>query len=133
MEAVKLLGIILWPFCIWLEVARNYKMIEVMKEKPVYLESFFVRAFMGFICLALYSQAYDPIMQWHKNLPFIVYQVTLFYLVFDLWLNKKRGKAWDYQGKDSGWLDKLGKPYYYFLKGVCLILFVLSIYVLWKS
>lgn len=124
-------GFLLWLGFIPYEVRRNYRIIEVHKQKPDYLNSFGFRAFAAAVCLALMSGNYDPVMDWKHSLPIVIYEVTSFYLVFDPWLNLRRGKAWDYQGAQSGWLDKLGKPYYYFLKVLCAVLLVISIIVIW--
>jgi len=119
-------GLILWIVLIWLEVERNYHLIEKEKEKPDYLHSFGVRAFLGILGLVFMCK-HDPFLEWELTVPYFVYEVTSFYLIFDLWLNLKRGKPLDYQGKQSGWLDKLGKPFYYTLKILCLVLLILSL------
>lgn len=122
-----IIGFFLWLLFIAWEVRRNYRIIEVHKESPDYLNSFFVRAFFGLVALALMSGDYDPFMEWYHSLPIVTYEVTSFYLVFDVWLNVRRGKAWNYRGKNSGWLDKLPIHFYYVLKVVCLVGLVWSI------
>ena len=126
------IGFFGWLGFIRLEVGRNYQLIEVEKERPNYLHSFGFRAFFAIACLALMAQNFDPFVEWKRSLPFVIYEVTSFYLAFDFLLNKRRGKAWDYQGSQSGWLDSLGKEYYYYLKILCAILFVCSVFFIFR-
>ena len=134
-EIVKFwIGFIGWLGFIWIEILRNYTLIEIDKEKPNYLHSFVIRAFAGIVCIAFMNPEFDPgsLVSWWQSYPSLIFEVSSFYLVFDPALNLWRGKGWDYQGKQSGWLDKLGKPYYYALKIMCVILLGLSTYVLLK-
>lgn len=129
------IGFFLWLVFIAWEVRRNYRIIEVHKERPDYLNSFGVRCFFGTLSLFLMCQSWDPgyWSTWIQALPAIVYELSSFYTVFDPALNIARGKPWDYQGKDSGMVfDKLPKWLYYSLKVLCVIALVVSIVVLWK-
>lgn len=129
------IGFFGWLLFIAWEVRRNYRIIEVHKERPDYLNSFFVRCFFGLVFTPLMCQAWDPgyWSTWIEALPAIVYELSSFYLVFDLALNIARGKPWDYQGENSGWFfDELPKWLYYSLKVLCVIALVVSIVVLWK-
>lgn len=110
--------IIIWFAFIMLEVARNFWMIQ-KGDKPNYLQSFILRGMAAIGHGILYNPA-DP-REW---LPLLIFQVASFYLIFDFVLNLLRGKHFDYQGKTSGWLDKLPKQFYYALKLVCLIALV---------
>lgn len=129
------IGFFGWLLFIAWEVRRNYRIIEVHKERPDYLNSFFVRVFFGFLSTALMCQTWDPgyWSTWIQAVPAIVYELSSFYLVFDVWLNIRRGKPWDYQGDNSGiFFDHLPKWLYYSLKVLCVIALVVSIVVLWK-
>jgi hypothetical protein len=60
----------------------------------------------------------------------ILFEVTSFYLLFELWLNMLRKLPWDYLGKNSK-LDvffSTRRPLYYVVKILSLILLALSIY-----
>src|SRR5690606_20972955 len=107
-----MVGLMLWIVVIWLEVERNYHLIEKEKEKPDYLHSCGVRVFRGILGLVSMCK-HAPFLEWELTAPYFVYEVTSFYLILDLWLNLKRGKPFDYQGKPSGWPDQIGKPFYY--------------------
>lgn len=129
------IGFFLWLVFIAWEVRRNYRIIEVHKERPDYLNSFGVRCFFGTLSLFLMCQSWDPAYfdTWIEAFPAIVYELTSFYLFFDPALNIARGKPWDYQGKDSGMVfDKLPVWIYYILKVACAVALVISIYVIWR-
>lgn len=138
-----LAGYIIWALFIWYEVSRNYKLIEVLKERPNYVLSFGIRAFFGFICLTLMvPYGTDPFLELYDLIVYVVPLILndptvrviinlscLFYLVFDPWLNKKRGLKWYYRGEHSGMLDKLKLGAYYALKILCLVGFIYTTYV----
>lgn len=124
---------IYWLIFISLELWRNYYLIEKQKIKPDYGGSFIFRAFFGMVCLIIANPYFDPAgnpLTILQALPFAVFQLSSFYLLFDPILNLLRGKKWDYKGKDSGWLDKLPIGFYYALKIVCLAGLITSLIIL---
>lgn len=129
------IGFFLWLAFIAWEVRRNYRIIEVHQERPDYLNSFGVRCFFGTLSLFLMCQSWDPAYfdTWIEAFPAIVYELTSFYLFFDVSLNIKRGKPWNYRGENSGMVfDKLPVWVYYILKVACAVALVISIYVIWR-
>lgn len=124
---------IFWLLFISLELYRNYFLIEKKKVKPDYMGSFCYRVFFGAVCLIIANPNFDPagdpftIIQ---ALPFFIFQLSSFYLLFDPLLNLLRGKKWNYRGEDSGWLDKLPLWAYYALKVICLAGLVYSTIIL---
>ena len=126
-------------------------MIEIENEKPDYLNSFGVRMFFVLLCTPLMAVYFDPVTDvvtlWDlityyrlsnipelfseimkiSCVPVLIYEGTSFYLAFDLWLNIKRLKKWFYQGKDSGWLDKLKVGFYIALKILSLVGLIYSL------
>lgn len=147
----QIIGYTLWLLFIWYEVNRNYKMIVVEKVRPNYLHSFGVRAFFGILGIAimipsdidpvlcLYDMILDIPYYWQISpllvIPLILTnpivliltaETTSFSLIFDPWLNKKRGLERFYKGKNSGWIDKLKPGFYYAFKVLCLLGFIYS-------
>jgi hypothetical protein len=98
-----------WFLFIAVEIARNYYVIEVRKSKPVYLQSFIFRGWMAIIHGIMLNV--DPVSWW----PVLAFQMTSFWLVFDLVLNVLRGKPWYYRGETSGWLDRVPSTIIYWL------------------
>lgn len=118
---------IYWFLFIIFEIYRNYRIIEVLKERPDYLGSFGVRFFFGLLCLILTYRDHDPIANILDHIPYIIFQLTSFWILFDIGLNLVRKKPLGYKGKDSGWLDKLPLAYYWLLKTVALITMIYTI------
>ena len=123
----------LWLVYILLCVAYNYVKIEKRKKRPDYLVANVWRVFFGAVFLIASNPNFDPVgnpFTIIQALPFSVFQVTSFYILFDLLLNLLRGKKWNYKGKASGYLDSLPMWAYYTLKIVCLVGLVNSIIIL---
>jgi hypothetical protein len=122
-----LIGTLVWLFFIKYEVWRNYTLIEVEKERPNYLASAGIRTFLGAVCLAIMFPDLN-IEQWNGWLaawPYVVFEISTFYLLFDPWLNNKRGLEWNYRGQHSGWFfDRIHLVGYYTMKVLCLIGFL---------
>lgn len=152
----QIIGYIAWSLFIWYEVNRNYRMIEVEKVRPNYWHSFGVRAFFGILGIAtMIPSDIDPVLclydlivdipQYWRVSPLLVVpliltnpivliliaETTSFSLIFDPWLNKKRGRRWNYRGKNSGWIDKLKLGFYYAFKILCLLGFIYSTIMIW--
>lgn len=153
-----LAGILLWLILIRFEVWRNYQLIEVEKERPNYRYSFAIRIVLGlFPYVLLIPVDVDPLLSlwdlvtdiphyWKANpilvIPLIfanpaalaiMFEVSLFYLLFDPLFNIKRGRRWNYRGKSSGWLDKFPLPIYYGLKILCVVVLIVSSVRLWQN
>ena len=119
---------IFWIIFIILEIIRNYILIEKKKIRPNYAGSFIWRAFFGLVCYILAHRGYvDPIVNIVNNIPFIIWQLTSFWIFFDIGLNLSRGKPIGYKGKTSGWLDRLPVAYYWLFKVIALIIMVYTI------
>lgn len=95
------LYLLLWLVFIAAEVYRNYRIIEINKGKPSYLHSFVVRGMAAII----HGVLFDP-HNMAEYLPVFIYQVTSFWILFDLILNWMREKPMLYLGKESGWIDR---------------------------
>lgn len=103
-----------WLIYILLEAFVQGKSIQA-GNKPSYIILFVIRAMVSIfhgILLAVQPGAEYWIL--------LIFQICSFYVLFDPILNLLRIKPWDYQGKESGYLDKLPKKTYYALKSVCL-------------
>lgn len=122
------------------EVFRNWYMIVKLKTEPTYFQSFIFRGMASIahgIYLDLVYGIFPPIeelMTLSGSLlalaPLLILQTSVFYTLFDPLLNKARGLNWDYIGKHSGWLDRLGfsRPsIYWVFKTVVAIIAILSI------
>ena len=125
------IGFIGGPIIIAATIALNWYRIEIRKVKPHYFSSNLSRGVFGFACLVLMTidLGFDPAYRstWIPVLPAIGYIGSSFYLFFDPGLNVARGEEVDYQGKDSGLLDKLKKPAYYALKVATAAILIVSI------
>lgn len=120
----------LWTLAITLELLRNLFLIVGRKRKPNYAQSFVIRFFGGLSVLIIEYPQFDPLgspITILLALPFVVFQITSFYLLFDPVLNLIRGKAWNYRGKDSGYLDRSPLWAYWSLKILCLTGLILSL------
>lgn len=119
-----------WLAFIILEIWRNYVLIEKRHIHPNYAGSFTVRAFFGLLCLILANPSFDPLVNGLDYLPFIAFECTSFWLLFDPILNLTRGKPIGYKGANSGYLDRLPKWAYWSLKLIALVglIFVVTKY-----
>lgn len=124
-----------WQACIILDLIRNAWLIMKRKKEPNYFGNFLYRSFFGFICLAIMHPELDPLGDpltvWEAKWK-IGYQATSFYMLFDPSLNIIRKKHIDYQGKKSGWLDRLPKWQYYTLKVLTLGMLITSLIVIFQ-
>lgn len=109
---------IYWLTFILLEVYRNYVLIEKRRIRPNYGGSFVFRAFFGLLCLILANPDFDPLVNGLDYWPFVVFECTSFWLLFDPLLNITRKKPLGYRGKTSGWLDSLNPLIYWVLKAL---------------
>jgi hypothetical protein len=111
---------IYWLLFIILEIRRHYVIVEIDKERPNYLASFGMRAFFGFVGVCIMYPYVDPVMEIYKAWVYVLFQLTSFWILFDLGLNLYRQKPWYHKGKNSGWLDKLPVPIYWSCKAIAL-------------
>jgi hypothetical protein len=88
--------------------------------KPIYFQSFLIRGSASIVHASLVV----GIENWSEAGLVIAFQVASFYLTFDAILNFWTGDKWNYQGKSSGYLDKLPMWAYLGLKVLCLIYLV---------
>ena len=126
-----------WLVIIAGTIVLNWYRITKRGLKPHYFSANYSRAFYGLVCLILMSarDGFDGLdlfvfYTWIPYIPNIIYIISSFYLFFDAGLNGLRGKPIDYQGKDSGYFDKLKKLLYYTLKGLCLATLIYTLVIL---
>lgn len=125
------LYLLLWLVFIAAEVYRNYRIIEINKGKPSYLHSFVVRG----MAAVVHGVLFDP-HNIYDYLPIFIFQVTSFWVLFDLILNYMRGKPMLYIGKQSGWIDRgfawIGSDGFLFIcKCLTLVACFISIFVIY--
>ncbi len=119
-------------------------------RKPNYLQMFVIRG-MAAICHAVLldvAVGYFPENLWAYSAldmlgmwaPVLLFQMTSFWLVFELALNIVRGREWlyfDRKEHDSGWVDKffdaLGNGAHLAAKIAALVVCVLSIIVIYHK
>lgn len=125
------LYLLLWLIFIGVDVYRNYYLIEVKKTRPIYIQSFILR----WMVAILHGILFDP-----RNvadcIPVFIFQVTSFWLLFDLILNYLRKKPMLYMGDQSGWIDRTftwinSDAFLFFCKVLALVLCVFSVIVIY--
>lgn len=120
-----------WLIFIALEILRNYALIKWLRLRPHYGWSKIIRCAAGAFFFFWYFP--DPATMGFPPINYFFFQITSFYVSFDLILNKLRGLAWDYRGKNSGDLDKLPDTKYYLLKAACLVVLILTLIVMYAD
>ena len=70
--------------------------------RPNYLQLWVIRGIFAILHGALLDIQPEP---WYEWPTLICFQMGVFYLIFNPLLNKLRNLDWDYEGKNSGWLD----------------------------
>ena len=98
---MKTICLLVWIVAILAEAYRNYYIIEIKKSRPNYLQSFVMRG----MAAILHGVLFDP-QNMGDYWPVLLFQVTSFWLLFDLSLNFLRHKPVLYIGKSSGWIDR---------------------------
>lgn len=98
---MTILYLFIWLAFIGAEVYRNFYLIEKRKTKPIYLQSFIFR---GMAAIA-HGILFNP-ENMADYLPIFIFQITSFWLLFDLMLNYLRRKPALYMGEQSGWIDR---------------------------
>lgn len=125
------LYLLLWLVFIAAEVYRNYRIIEINHSRPSYLKSFVVRG----MAAIMHGVLFNPVNM-HDYWPVLIYQVTSFWVLFDLSLNWLRQKPMLYMGKQSGLIDKafnwIGSDgFLFFCKVLAVVVCVFSIIVIY--
>lgn len=84
------------------------------------------------------SPSYSDDFYWPEFLPILVFQVTSFWIFFELILNKLRGNSmfyYDQKEGDSGWIDRFfkwaGPTWHKVAKGLCFVVMVLAAIVIY--
>lgn len=113
----------IWIIFIGLEIARNYWLIEKKKTRPIYLQSFVIRGMA-----AIFHGIIVGVATWQDYLPVFIFQITSFWLLFDIGLNLARKKPLIYKGETSGYLDSLHPILYWVLKLVSLAGLIFALY-----
>lgn len=112
-----------WIEYIIIDILWNVIKIKVRKKKPNYLGAFCRRVLVGFVNMLILHPEFDPVGNPVTILyaaPFVIFEVTSFYLTFDPTLNWFLGRKWYYKGSESGYLDSLPMWAYYSVKVLCL-------------
>jgi hypothetical protein len=114
----------IWLLYIAIDATINYWWIEVKKKRPDYLLMFIARGIFV-ILYGVYIDIQNPREWW----PILAFQLSSFWIIFDLLLNSLRGRNLLYKGKNSGWIDRLPSWIYYPMKLVALgyIIYYLTI------
>lgn len=111
---------IFWILYILAEAKIQGYLIENKKWKPIYIQLFIIRGMVAIV----YGIFLDVTPE--QYLPLLLFQITSFWIFFDLFLNFFRKKPWNYKGKTSGWLDKIPYIPYYILKLIAITVMILS-------
>lgn len=123
----------IWLSFIFFEIGRNYFLIEGLEVRPHYGYSAMIRFAFGAIFLFVRHPEFDPLGDVTTIFPAVTYacfQWSSFYLLFDPLLNILRGKKFNYQGKNSGTLDRRPQAKYYLLKIASAVVLILSLIVM---
>lgn len=104
------------------------------REKPNYLVQFIIRGMASLLHGALFIRSQE---QWPIAIVIVIFQITSFWIVFELALNIIWGEPlmyYDTKEKDSGWIDRFfawaGPGYHFAAKIAALIVCILSIIVI---
>lgn len=129
--------IIALKLLIWLVAIAANVYMDRKGRKPNYLQMFIIRGIAAFLhwCMFVSDPSQVPLL-----INLIIFQVTSFYIFFELGLNIVRGRPWlhyDYVEGDSGWIDRFWKNvyrkkkthiYHHVFKLCVLILMCIAIY-----
>jgi len=103
-------------------------------RKPIYLVMFILRG----MAAILHGVLFDP-HTLQDYFPVFIFQVTSFWLLFEIALNIVRKKPilyYDTTEHDSGWIDKFfsltGREFHFFCKLLALIILVFSIIIIYS-
>lgn len=86
-----------------LEIARNYRIIEEKKQRPIYLRRWFIRVAVSLV----YWIPFYWVLPYYQWLGMLVMMPLTFWFVFDYGLNAARRKPFAYLNPNGSWLDRL--------------------------
>lgn len=113
---------IYWLLYILLESKVQSFLIDKKQWKPNYIQLFLIRGIIAF----LFGAFIVGVINYQQLLINTIFQLTSFWIFFDMFLNYFRNKPFLYKGKTSGWLDKLPYSFYIPLKIITLIIVIVS-------
>lgn len=122
---------------IWLIPILINILVDTRGIKPHYFQTFIARGFAA----VLHGGLIMDITEWNGYaLVVFIFQLTSYWILFEVGLNLWRGKPllyYDTVEKDSGWIDRFfawaGKKAHVYAKVLCFIIMILSIVVLCSS
>ncbi len=116
---------------IWFLVPEANAYIDRKGRKPIYIQTFIFRGIAAFFHWCIFIRTPD---QWPLLVWLIVFQLTAFWIWFEIRLNLYRGKPilyYDTTENDSGWIDrffaKLGLKWHLAAKVTALVTMIISI------
>lgn len=125
---INLLLLLVWFIPIFINAWLDRK-----GEKRNYIVVFIARAWAAIlhgILMQVQKPFYDA---WPDYVPVFIFQVTSFWIFFELILNYLRNDPafyYDQKEGDSGWIDRFfkwaGPTWHYIAKGLCFIVMILS-------
>lgn len=128
---------ILWRLLIWFIVPLANAYADRKGRKPNYAMVFIIRAFCAILHGALFIN--DYVNYWFYWWPVLVFEVTSFWIIFELSLNIYQRRPllyYDNKEGDSGWIDRafkfLGHGAHTFAKLLALIAMIFSILLIFK-
>jgi hypothetical protein len=107
-----------WILYILLDALVNWYWIEKLKKIPNYLTSTIVRGWFFIVIGITVPVTPETFIAW------FLFTTCSFWVLFDLILNKLRGKPWNYLGENS-FIDSIGKKHpsvYWIAKIVALVM-----------
>lgn len=120
--------LLLWLGVIAGFVIVNYRIIRNGKRPP-YLQHNIAKAALAIVHAVLFNP--QNTIDW---LPILFFQITSYWILFDLALNIARKLHPLYIGAESGWIDRWGNKHrgpYYFAKMAALVILIISIAVIY--
>lgn len=129
---MKTIYLLIWIVAILSETYRNYYIIEIKKSRPNYLQSFVLRG----MAAILHGILFNP-HNMGDYLPVLIFQVTSFWLLFEVSLNYLRHKPLLYYGETSGWIDRaftwMGSlNFHFYCKVLAALVCLFSIIIIYK-
>lgn len=124
-----------------IQIFLHFFMIEVLHDKPIYMQWFILRGMT-----AIFHAAVFQVMDLWQWLPIVCWQLLCHFILFNPGLNKIRSIKRDargeshnfhfwYLGSDSGWLDRLflkDPDFYRLFYFGCCVLFVVNTILLYN-
>jgi hypothetical protein len=118
---------------LWLLPIAGNVYLDRNGRKPNYLQMFIIRGFFAILHAILFNP--HNTLDW---IPILTFQVTSFWIFFELGLNIVRGNDWLYyddREHDSGVIDRLfswaGYEFHAIVKAIVFVFMILSIIVIY--